>query len=84
MIRTSLKCGAILALLLASAGAYADDATGVMEQDQSGTHVTMHHRHHGAMKSGRAAFSDSGPCQHGMQSEPFPNSQGYRCIAKHQ
>ncbi len=74
MIRTSLKCGAILALLFASTGAYADDPTGVLEQER-GTLPRVHGR--------LPQFSDSGPCQRGMQSEPFPNAQGFRCIRRH-
>jgi hypothetical protein len=75
MIKNALKCGAVLAFL-ASGGiaAYADDPTGVLEQER-GTQP----RTHGQLPQ----FSDSGPCQRGMQSESFPNAQGYRCIAKH-
>jgi hypothetical protein len=71
MIRISLKCGAVLAFLFASGAAYADDPTGVLLQERG-----MPPRAHGRLP----AFSDSGPCQRGMQSAPFPNAQGYRCI----
>jgi hypothetical protein len=73
MIYQMLKCGAVLGLLLASAGAYADDPTGVLEQ-QRGT-LPRAHGH-------SPKFSDSGPCQRGMQQESFPNAQGYRCVRK--
>jgi hypothetical protein len=76
-----MKFGAVLAFLLTSAGAYADDPTGVLQQERQ-ANQPMAHKHHKAMKSGRAAFSDSGPCQRGMQSEPFPNAQGYRCVRR--
>ena len=72
MTRQLLKCGAVLTLLLASASAYADDPTGVLLQEQRMMAPGYH--------NGGAAFSDVGPCQPGMQSEPFPNGQGYRCI----
>jgi hypothetical protein len=80
MTRTILKTGAVLAVLLASGGAWADDPTGVLEQDQRIHHAWRHH-HHG-MREGRAAFSDVGPCGRGTQSEPFPNGQGYRCVPR--
>jgi hypothetical protein len=74
MIRTSLKCGAVLGLLLASGAAYADDPTGVLLQE----------RHQLPRSNGPLPrFSDSGPCQRGMQQEAFPNAQGYRCIRRH-
>jgi hypothetical protein len=31
---------------------------------------------------GSAQFSDVGPCGAGMQSESFPNAQGFRCIPR--
>ncbi|WP_158818349.1 hypothetical protein [Methylocapsa sp. S129] len=76
MTRQILKCGAVLTLLLASASAYADDPTGVLLQEQR----AYQPRAYGAVP----AFSDVGPCQPGTQSEPFPNGQGYRCIATQQ
>ena len=79
MTREILKYGAVLAVLLTSAAAYADDPTGVLLQER---HATGWRHHHHGMHEGRAAFSDSGPCQRGMQSEPFPNGQGYRCVSR--
>ncbi|MGD0720879.1 MAG: hypothetical protein ABR970_07505 [Roseiarcus sp.] len=80
MTKTILTTGAVLALLLASGGAWADDPTGVLEQEHS-IHHSWHHHHHG-MHEGRAAFSDVGPCTRGMQSEAFPNGQGFRCVPR--
>jgi len=77
MTKGALKFGAVLTLLLASAAAYADDPTGVLLSEQRWA------SHAAAPQQNRAAtpaFSDVGPCQAGTQSEPFPNSQGYRCI----
>ena len=74
MIRTSLKCGAVLALLIASGAAYADDPTGVLEQERG-----LLPRAHGHS----ARYSDAGPCQAGMRQEAFPNGQGYRCVRGH-
>ena len=73
MIRATLKCGAILGVLMAcgAGAAYADDPTGVLEQE----HGTLP-RSNGPLPR----FSDSGPCQRGMQQEAFPNGQGYRCV----
>jgi hypothetical protein len=80
MTRQILKCGAVLTLLLASASAYADDPTGVLLQERRAAAPD-----NGRMNGGPpAAFSDVGPCQAGMQSEPFPNGQGYRCIPNQQ
>lgn len=76
MTRQLLKCGAVLTLLLASASAYADDPTGVLLQEQRAMAPGYHN-------GSAAAFSDVGPCQPGMQSEPFPNGQGYRCITSY-
>ena len=79
MSRQVLKYGAVLALLLASASAYADDPTGVLLQMQRAS-PAMAGGQQGAMNAGLPAFSDVGPCQAGMQSEAFPNGQGYRCV----
>jgi len=75
MIRTALQCGAILALLIGGGvgAAYADDPTGVLEQERG----TLPHAN-GPLPR----FSDVGPCQRGMQQESFPNAQGYRCIRR--
>jgi hypothetical protein len=78
MIKTSLKYGAVLALLFASGAAYADDPTGVILQERRAAQTPD------APKGQQPAFSDSGPCQAGMQSEAFPNAQGFRCIQKQQ
>ncbi|MGA2042544.1 MAG: hypothetical protein ABSG83_04145 [Roseiarcus sp.] len=80
MAKTILATGAVLALLLASGGAWADDPTGVLEQEHA-IHHGWHHHHRG-MHEGRAAFSDVGPCGRGTQSEPFPNGQGFRCVSR--
>ena len=75
MTKNLLKYGAVLALLLASASAYADDPTGVL----------LRERGQAPGQNGQVAqFSDVGPCQAGTQSEPFPNMQGYRCIPSRQ
>ncbi len=76
MIRTTLKCGAIVGLLMAGGvgAACADDPTGVLEQERG----TLP-RANGPLPR----FSDAGPCQRGMQQEAFPNSQGYRCVRRH-
>jgi hypothetical protein len=77
MAKGLLRFGAVLTLLLASAGAYADDPTGVLLSEQRAPQP-MAHRQLGA--ANLPAFSDVGPCQAGMQSEAFPNRQGYRCV----
>ena len=76
MIKTTLKCGAIVALLLGGGvgAAYADDPTGVLEQE-NGTLP----RANGPLPK----FSDIGPCQRGMDQIAFPNKQGYRCVRRH-
>ena len=77
MTKGALKFGAVLTLLLASAAAYADDPTGVLLSEQRwASHAVVSPQNRAAAP----AFSDVGPCQPGTQSEPFPNSQGYRCI----
>lgn len=76
MTRGMLKIGVLATLLLASASAYADDPTGVLLSEQRWAEGQTA-GHHGAQQ---AQFSDVGPCQAGMQSEPFPNAQGYRCV----
>ncbi len=60
--------------LLASA-AYADDPTGVLLSEQRANQPLTPEQ-----RSQLPEFSDFGPCQAGMQSEPFPNANGYRCI----
>jgi hypothetical protein len=75
MTNRTLRYSALFAFLLASAGAYADDPTGVLESEQwANQPLTPQQR------ASLPAFSDVGPCQPGMQSESFPNRQGYRCI----
>jgi hypothetical protein len=70
-----LKYGAVLALLVAPTAAFADDPTGVLEQEQWAKQpLTAQER------AQLPEFSDGGPCQRGMQSEAFPNAQGYRCV----
>jgi hypothetical protein len=61
--------------LLASAGAYADDPTGVLLSEQRANQPLT-----AEQRSQLPEFSDIGPCQPGMQSEPFPSGMGYRCI----
>ena len=75
MIRRSLKYTALIALLFASGGVYADDPTGVLLRERMSDQVLTPKQ-----RAGLPAFSDVGPCQVGMQSESFPNRQGYRCI----
>jgi len=82
MANRALKLGAVLGLLIASGAAYADDPTGVLEQEQRAS------RPYAGEPNGRAqdlpAFSDVGSCQPGTQSEPFPNAQGFRCVPSRQ
>ncbi len=66
-----LKFGAVLALLLASGSAFADDPTGVLLQERG-----LAPKYVGPLP----AFLDHGPCPQGMQSVAFPNAQQYRCI----
>jgi hypothetical protein len=73
MTRGILKAGAVVALLLTSAGAFADDPTAVLERQRG--YVP---RYPGRLP----AFSDGGPCYRGMQTEAFPNRQGYRCVRR--
>ena len=82
MTKTILKTAAVVAVLLASGGAWADDPTGVLEQEQSMHHGWRHHHHHGMREGRSAAFSDVGPCGRGTQYEPFPNGQGFRCVPR--
>jgi hypothetical protein len=67
----ALKFGAVLALLLASGSAFADDPTGVLLQERG-----LAPRYSGPLPE----FLDHGPCPEGMHSEAFPNAQQYRCI----
>jgi hypothetical protein len=72
-MKNVLRLGAVIGLLFTSAAAFADDPTGVL----------LHER--GQMPrqdGGSAQFSDVGPCGAGMQSESFPNAQGFRCIPR--
>jgi hypothetical protein len=73
MTKGILKAGAVFALLLTSANAFADDPTGVLERERG-----YAPRYPGKLP----AYSDSGPCYRGMQQESFPNQQGYRCVRK--
>jgi hypothetical protein len=66
-----LRVGAVLTLLLASASAYADDPTGVLLQERG-----QAPKYPGPLPE----FIDGGTCPEGMQSESFPNQQGFRCI----
>jgi hypothetical protein len=67
-----LKTGTVLTLLLASsAGAYADDPTGVLLQERGEVP-----RYPGPLP----AFTEGGVCYQRMHSEPFPNVSGYRCV----
>ena len=75
IIRKRLKYTALIALLFASGGAYADDPTGVLLRERMSDQVLTPEQ-----RAGLPAFSDVGPCQVGMQSESCPNRQGYRCI----
>jgi hypothetical protein len=73
MTRNTLKLAAAIAFLFASAGAYADDPTGVLLQE----------RHQMPRQQGHVPrYSDLGPCQRGTQSVPFPNGQGFRCVRR--
>ena len=74
MIRTALKCSAILGLLLGSGAlAYADDPTGLLLQQRGQLPRS---------DSALPKFSDVGPCHRGMQQVAFPNGQGYRCVRR--
>lgn len=72
MTRSGLKVGAIAAFLLSSTLAFADDPTSVLLQQRG------HHRAPG----GGQGPSYVGPCGAGMQSQAFPNPQGFRCVPK--
>jgi hypothetical protein len=71
MMKSVLRYGAVAALLLVSASAYADDPTGVLLQERG-----MAPRSPASV----APFSDVGPCPAGTQSHAFPNAQGFRCM----
>jgi hypothetical protein len=60
---------------LSASTAYADDPTGVLLSEQRANQPLT-----AEQRSQLPEFSDVGPCQAGMQSEPFPNAMGYRCI----
>jgi hypothetical protein len=76
MIRHALKHAALLALLLSSTAAYADDPTGILLQQQRASQ--------GKMVPAAVGFSDVGPCEPGTQSIAFPNRQGFRCVPSRQ
>jgi hypothetical protein len=67
-----LRIAVAAAALTVSAGAYADDPTGILLQE----------RHQMPRQGHAARFSDLGPCQRGTQSVPFPNGQGFRCVRR--
>jgi hypothetical protein len=72
MFGVLLKAGAVLAFLFVSAAhSYADDPTGVLEQERG-----LLPKYPGPVP----AFTDGGPCYQGMHSEPFPNLSGFRCV----
>ena len=71
MIRGILQAGAVVALLLASSGAYADDPTGVLLQERGEAP---------AYPGPVPAFTEGGTCYQGMHAQPFPNLSGYRCV----
>ena len=73
MFNRLLGSAVVAAALTVSAGAFADDPTAVLLQERG---LAPRYPGPGPLP----AFSDFGPCWQGMQSEPFPNSQGYRCI----
>jgi hypothetical protein len=73
MIKHALKFGAVVALLLASGGAYADDPTGVLLQERGQAPV---YPGPGPLPE----FTEGGMCFQGMHSVPFPNLNGYRCV----
>jgi hypothetical protein len=72
MTGSALKFGAIVALIVSSSAALADDPTGILLQQRG------HHRAPGSSHT----FSDVGPCGAGTQSQAFPNAQGFRCVPK--
>jgi hypothetical protein len=72
--RAIMRAGAVAALLLASGGAYADDPTSVLLQDRGESPV-----YPGPLPE----YTYSGICYQGMHSEPYPNTQGFRCARNH-
>jgi hypothetical protein len=66
-----MKAGAVVALLLASVGAYADDPTSLLLQQRG-----QLPRYPGYLPR----VSDVGPCYRGTHSVAFPNRQGFRCV----
>ena len=74
MTRAIMKTGAVLAFLLVSGGAYADDPTSVLLQDRGQLPV-----YPGPLPE----YTYSGICYQGMHSESFPDRQGYRCVRNH-
>jgi hypothetical protein len=72
-MKNVLTVGGIVALLVSSSAAFADDPTGVLLQERGEMP-----RQAGPIPE----FSDVGPCGAGTQSESFPNAQGFRCIPR--
>jgi hypothetical protein len=72
-MKNAFRLCAVIGFLVTSAAAFADDPTGVLLQERG-----QIPRQNG----GSAQFSDVGPCGAGMQSESFPNAQGFRCVPR--
>jgi hypothetical protein len=66
-----LRVRTVLALTLASGAALADDPTGVLLQERG-----QAPKWPGPLPE----IIDGGSCPQRMQSESFPNQQGFRCI----
>ena len=74
MTRATMKIGAVLALLLASSAAHADDPTALLLQERGQLPT-----YPGPLPE----YTYAGPCYQGMHSESFPNLQGFRCVRNH-
>jgi hypothetical protein len=74
MTRSILKIGVVLAIALGSGAAFADDPTGVLLQQRGQAPIWPG-------PGPLPAFTEGGACYQGMHSEPFPNMDGYRCVA---
>jgi hypothetical protein len=74
MTHATLKVGAVMAFLLASGGAYADDPTGLLLQQRGELP-----RYPGRLPE----YTYVGPCYQGQHSESYPNLQGFRCARNH-